>query len=176
MTQLSTHNSQLSTLINKTLSALANDIESRAVKIVDRDHLVAWGKLRRGIKTKVHPDKYSLDVYVDSSIAPYAQYVHEGRKPGKMPPIGPIEEWARKKRLLSTNTYPGKNSLYSLNLSKTKLSARINPDAKLSTKQQQLADRYHALAWAIARKMKYHELKPHRFLIEAILASLKKLS
>lgn len=163
MPPLSTQNSQLSNLINKALSALAGDIEARAVAIVDREHLVAWGKLRKGIKTKVHPDKYSLDVFVDSSIAPYAQYVHEGRKPGKMPPIGPIEEWARKKRLLSSESRG------------IKLSARINPDAKLSAKQQQLADRYHSLAWAIARKMKYHELKPRRFLIEAILSSLKSL-
>lgn len=153
----------LPSLINKTLSALASDIETRAVAIVDRDHLVAWGKLRRSIKTKVHPESHSLDVYVDSSIAPYAQYVHEGRKPGKMPPVSMIEEWARKKRLLSSEAHG------------TKLSARINPSAKLSPKQQQLAARYHSLAWAISRKMKYHELKPRRFLIEAIIASLKKL-
>ena len=29
----------------------------------------------------------------------YARYVHEGRKPGKMPPIGPIALWARRKGL-----------------------------------------------------------------------------
>ncbi|GAB1365993.1 hypothetical protein MASR1M36_08640 [Candidatus Cloacimonadaceae bacterium] len=153
----------LKSLVNQTLSTLAGDIEARAVRIVDRDHLVAWGKLRRGIKTKVHPDKLQIDVFVESSIAPYAQYVHEGRKPGKMPPVSMIEEWARKKRLLSSESRG------------VKLSARINSNAKLSAKQQQLADRYHSLAWAIARKMKHHELKPRRFLIEAILESLKNL-
>ncbi len=35
---------------------------------------------------------------------------------------------------------------------------------------------FHSLAWAIARKMKYNELKPRRFLIEAILKSLKETS
>jgi len=164
MAQLSTPNSQLSTLVNKTLTALADRIEERAVVFVDRNHIVAWGKLRRGIKTKVYHDKYQIDVYVDSQIAPYAQYVHEGRKPGKMPPVSMIEEWARKKRLLSSQA-PG-----------VKLSARINTSAKLSSKQQQLADRYHSLAWAIARKMKFKELKPRRFLLEAILKSLKDLS
>lgn len=153
----------LKSLVSQTLFALASDIESRAVKIVDREHLVAWGKLRRAIKTKVHTDKLSLDVFVDSSIAPYAQYVHEGRKPGKMPPVSMIEEWARKKRLLSSEAHG------------VKLSARINSSAKLSEKQQQLADRYHSLAWAIARNMKTRELKPRRFLIEAILESLKYL-
>jgi len=155
--------SNLKSLVNQTLYALADDIEMRAVKIVDRDRVVAWGKLRRSIKTKVNPDKLQIDVFVDSSIAPYAQYVHEGRKPGKMPPVSIIEEWARKKRLLSSEAHG------------VKLSARLNPNAKLSPKQQNLADRYHSLAWAIARKMKSHELNPRRFLIEAILASLKNL-
>lgn len=27
----------------------------------------------------------------------YAQYVHEGRKPGKMPPIAPIALWVKRK-------------------------------------------------------------------------------
>lgn len=28
--------------------------------------------------------------------APYAVYVHEGRRPGRMPPIAKMEEWARR--------------------------------------------------------------------------------
>jgi hypothetical protein len=145
-------------------SDLANRIECNAVAIVDKDKIVAWGKLRRAIKTKVDPHKLSIDVFVDDKIAPYAQYVQEGRKAGKMPPIAPIEEWARKKRLLS-HTAPG-----------VKLSVHLKSKAKLSQKQQELAERYHSLAWAIARKMKSHELKPRRFLIEAIVKSLKETS
>lgn len=162
--------------VDLALASLANRIEDYAVRIVDRDRIVAWGRLRRGIRTKYHPDKKQIDVFVEESIAPYAQYVHEGRKAGKMPPIGPIEEWARKKRLLSSNNYKGKRSLFSADLAKTKLSARINPSAKLSSKQQQLSDRYHSLAWAIARKMKHREVKPRRFLIEAIIRALKDLN
>lgn len=150
-------------LVLNTLNALASDIEANAVAIIDRDQIVAWGRLRRSIKTKVNPQTLSIDIFADASIAPYAQYVHEGRKPGKMPPLGPIEEWARKKRLLSSSSHG------------VKLPVRVNSSAKLSLKQQSLADRYHSLAWAIARKMKYRELKPRRFLIEAILKSLKKL-
>lgn len=77
-----------------------------------------------------------------------------------MPPIAPIEEWARKKRLLS-NATPN-----------VKLSVHLNSRTKLSQKQQNLTDRYHSLA----RNMKYNELKPRRFLIEAILSSLKDYS
>jgi hypothetical protein len=150
--------------VTSILNDLANRIEVNAIAIIDRDKIVAWGKLRRAIKTKVDPQKLTIDVFADEKIAPHAQYVHEGRKAGKMPPIAPIEEWARKKRLLS-HTAPG-----------VKLSVHLNSRAKLSQKQQELADRYHSLAWAIARKMKYNELKPRRFLIEAILKSLKETS
>ena len=139
---------------------LANAIEVNAVKVIDKEKIVAWGRLRRAVKTKYYADRLSIDVFVDDSIAPYAQYVHEGRKPGKLPPVSMIEEWARKKRLLSSSAKG------------VKLSARINPLAKLSPKQKQLADRYHALAWGIAMNMKKKELTPRRFLITAIIQSL----
>jgi hypothetical protein len=145
-------------ILDKQLIDLANKIENIAVKIVDRDNIIAWGRLRRAIKTNYIPAKYEIDVFVDESIAPYAQYVHEGRKPA-MPPVGPIEEWARQKRLLSSST---------------KIPVRPSSKTKLSSKQQELANQYHNLAWSIAMKMKTHELKPRRFLLEAILTALKE--
>ncbi len=147
--------------IDNVFEELANRIEEKAVAIVDREGLVAWGKLRRAVTTKYHANTKTIDVFVESQIAPYALYVHEGREPGKMPPVSIIEEWARKKRLLSSVSRG------------VKLSARINPSAKLSAKQQQLADRYHSLAWAIATKIKTKGIKPRRFLIQAILETLK---
>ncbi len=146
------------------LNKLANQIEVNAVKIIDRDKIVAWGKLRRSIKTKVNHDDLSIDVFADQHIAPYAQYVHEGRKAGKMPPIKPIEEWARKRQLLAKSA-PG-----------VKIPVRLNTKAKLDDKQKQLAKNYHSLAWAIAMKMKHKELKPRRFLIEAITTTLKEFT
>lgn len=167
--------------ITAILNDLANRIEVNSIAIIDRDKIVAWGKLRRAIKTKVDPQKLTIDVFADEKVAPHAQYVHEGRKAGKMPPIAPIEEWARKKRLLSKAVHDQQKihrqkDLYAEHLGKTRISVRLNSRAKLSQKQQELADRYHSLAWAIARKMKNHELKPRRFLIEAILKSLKDFS
>ena len=150
------------TRITGLLNDLANSIEIAAVKIIDRDKIVAWGKLRRSVKTKVDAKNLTIDVFADSAIAPHAQYVHEGRKAGKMPPVSLIEEWARKKQLLS-NSAP-----------RVKLPVRLNTKTKLDAKQQLLADRYHSLAWAIAMNMKKRELKPRRFLIEAIITSLKE--
>ncbi len=152
----------LTSKVDAVLSHIANKIEEYAVQIVDRDRIVAWGRLRRGIRTKYSASKKQIDVFVEDSIAPYAQYVHEGRKPGKMPPVAPIEEWARKKRLLSSSRG-------------VKLPVRLSSTQKLNPKQEKLAAQYHSLAWAIARKMKYRELKPRRFLIEAIVRSLKEL-
>ncbi len=147
--------------IDNVFEELANRIEEKAVAIVDREGLVAWGKLRRAVTTMYHANTKTIDVFVESQVAPYALYVHEGREPGKMPPASIIEEWARKKRLLSSVSQG------------IKLSARINPSAKLNAKQQQLADRYHSLAWAIATKIKTKGIKPRRFLIQAILETLK---
>lgn len=161
--------------LDSLLSTLADTIEVKAVKIIDAEKLVAWGKLRRAVTTKYYADKAQIDVFVNDKVAPYALYVHEGREPGKMPPVSILEEWARKKRLLSNSNYTGKNSLYSANLAKTKLPVRLNTSAKLNPKQQQLADRYHSLAWAVAIKIKKHGIKPRRFLLQAILESLKEL-
>ncbi|MDD3536178.1 MAG: hypothetical protein PHC50_08550 [Candidatus Cloacimonetes bacterium] len=148
--------------VSAILNSLANSIEENAIKIIDKGKIVAWGKLRRSIKTKVYKDDLSIDVFADGDIAPYAQYVHEGRKAGKMPPVSMIEEWARKKQLLSNSS------------SGIKLPVRLNSKTKLNSKQQLLAERYHSLAWAISMKMKKREIKPRRFLIEAITTSLKE--
>lgn len=169
------------TQINNILNKLANQIEINAVKIIDRDKVVAWGKLRRSIKTKVDYDDLSIDVFADQNIAPYAQYVHEGRKAGKMPPIKPIEEWARKRQILSSavhNRQTGKRDkdLYEKRLGRTKLPVRLNTKTILDDKQKQLAKNYHSLAWAIVMKMKQKELKPRRFLIEAITTTLKEFT
>ncbi|MDD3633293.1 MAG: hypothetical protein PHW38_05840 [Candidatus Cloacimonetes bacterium] len=145
-------------IVDTQLINLANKIESIAVKIIDRDNIIAWGRLRRAVKTNYIPSNFEIDVFIDESIAPYGQYVHEGRKPA-MPPVGPIEEWARKKRLLSSST---------------KLPIRTSSQTKLSSKQQILANQYHNLAWSIAMKMKTHELKPRRFLLDAIITALKE--
>lgn len=152
-------NNNLKAQLDAILSGLADDIEGRAVKIVTNEQIVAWGRLRRSIKTKYNPQNLTIDVYADSDIAPYAQYVHEGRKAGRMPPVSAIEEWARKKRLLS-------------NRSSVKLPVRLAGKAKLSSAQQDLANQYHSLAWGIAVKMKQKEIKPRRFLLEAIQESL----
>ncbi len=145
--------------IDEILERLADRIEGHAVAIVDRDEIVAWGRLRRGIKTKYDAENLAIDVYVEDEIAPYAQYVHEGRKAGKMPPVGPIEEWVRKKNIIQ---------------SEAKLPVRLT--SRITSAQQKAADEAHQAAWRIAMSMKKRELKPRRFLIEAVLKAVRELS
>ncbi len=145
--------------IDEILGRLADRIEDHAVAIVDRDEIVAWGRLRRGIKTKYDAENLTIDVYVEDEIAPYAQYVHEGRKAGKMPPVGPIEEWVRKKNIIQ---------------SEAKLPVRLT--SRITSAQQKAADEAHQAAWRIAMSMKKRELKPRRFLIEAVLKAVRELS
>lgn len=63
---------------------------------------VNTGQLRQSITGEVTGTPVSLKGVVTSPLQPhYAPDVEYGRKPGKMPPVGPIELWARRKLGLS---------------------------------------------------------------------------
>lgn len=53
---------------------------------------VDTGELRNSVNTTAHPQ--GAIVSVDAPHAPFMEY---GRRPGKMPPVGPIEDWLRRK-------------------------------------------------------------------------------
>jgi len=55
---------------------------------------VATGNYRAAWKIIYNPDGPQL-----VNTAPYARYVEMGRRPGKRPPLTPIEQWVRVKRL-----------------------------------------------------------------------------
>lgn len=76
-----------------TRGALLVQREAKPLTPVDR------GTLRRSITTEVDSrspiPQYAL---IGTNVA-YALYVHEGRKPGKYPPAGPIAAWIKRKQL-----------------------------------------------------------------------------
>ena len=146
------------------LNDLANRIEAKAVKIIREEQLVAWKTLFHSTKTKV--DEANLVVRVYS--APHAEYIQEGRKPDKMPPVRPIEEWLRQKKI------PPRDEGLAERVKNVKLSAKINDRAKLSKRQQELADHYHVTAWKIAQKMKRDGMKPRRFLLRAVIEACRE--
>lgn len=55
------------------------------------------GQLRAGITHQVDPDPIPVWVIAGTRNIPYAKDVHDGRKPGKWPPIKAIAAWAKRK-------------------------------------------------------------------------------
>lgn len=59
---------------------------------------IATGKLVNSIKYKVKREGDTYTVWITGK--DYLQYVESGRRPGaKMPPVEPIEQWIKKKRI-----------------------------------------------------------------------------
>ena len=86
-------------LTEELLGHLVDRIEYYAVEAVEDYHAIATGKLRNAIHVRLvgSGDGRQIQCYAEGSNAPYAQYVHEGRDPGKMPPVSPLILWAKKK-------------------------------------------------------------------------------
>lgn len=141
------------------LRELADRIEKYAIEEIDNEKLIAFGRLRQAIHTKVKG--LSLDVYVDDR-APYAQYLHEGIEP-HMPPIGPLMEWAKKKLGL-------KGRLDMVRLKWRKRGGYSVNRADLDTQEQA-----RSMAWAVAMKIKKEGRKPTPFLRNAIEKALSEL-
>lgn len=153
------------------LNDLANRIEVRTIKIIKADKSVAWGKLWRSIKTKVDPEKLTIDAFADESIAPYAQYVHEGREPGKRPPYAPIRAWVEKKRL------PIKEESVKKKKQQAEAKSLSSQKAKRATltQKQRLQRHYDTTAWKIVRKIEKRGVWPRRFLIRGIIEAMQEL-
>jgi len=70
-------------------------IKQRARRKAGSPPIVNTGNLARSINTKI--SGLRGEVGADSSAQKYAGVVEYGRSPGKMPPVEPIERWARSK-------------------------------------------------------------------------------
>jgi hypothetical protein len=68
--------------------------------LVEKDKR-ATGNLIQSLDFKVIKDVDGLMLQILT--APYFQYVDEGRRPGKFPPIKPIKSWVKAKRIIVKN-------------------------------------------------------------------------
>lgn len=75
-----------------TRSAILVESEAKKLAPVDR------GRLRAGITHAVDSSQFPTWAEVGTN-ASYAKAVHEGRRPGIMPPVKAIEGWAKRKGL-----------------------------------------------------------------------------
>ena len=66
-------------------------VEAKAVEKAPNDR----GGLRRSITHAVDPAAFPKSVRVGTNLE-YARAIELGRPPGKMPPVGPLENWARR--------------------------------------------------------------------------------
>lgn len=71
----------------------AKIVKQKARRTAGSPPIVNTGELARGVDYKM-TSKLSARVGAD---ARYSEWVEKGRKPGKMPPVAPIERWAKTK-------------------------------------------------------------------------------
>lgn len=159
--------------IKTALGKLADRIERYAVEAVEDYHAIATGKLRNAIHVRLDGDEkegYRLICYAEGSTAPYAQYVHEGRKPGKMPPISPLMEWARKKMGDGgVRLFPqiGSGMVSRTRIHYTKRG--ISPNKQ----DMQAFNAARQIAWAVAKGIEQHGIPAKPFFVEAVEKALR---
>lgn len=161
--------------LRKILSDLADDIEAYAVESVDDYHAVATPRLRGAIHVRLEGNLdsgYQIICYAEGQRVAYAQYVHEGREPGKMPPINPLMEWAKKKagrdgKVLFGSIGKGMVNRTRLIYNKDKSRIRGNKADKTAF------DAARQIAWAVAKSIERDGIPAKPFFRDAVMRALK---
>ncbi len=86
------------------LDKIGKEIVSEMKNRLRSDGSVASGHLEKSIKYSVTDTKDSVEL--DFTMAEYGEYVDQGRRPGKQPPISKIKQWCRIKGIPETAAYP----------------------------------------------------------------------
>ncbi len=157
------------------LGALADKIEYYAVKEVEEYHAVVTGKLRNAIHIRLEGDAekgYQLICYAEGEMAPYAEYVHEGRKAGIMPPVSPLLEWVRKKK--GESGQPLFPQIGSGMVSRTRLTyGKKGISAK---KEDIIAFRAaNRIAWGVAKEIEKRGIPAKPYFLNAVKRALKEI-
>lgn len=126
----------------------------KAVKeqIVDYDAIATRGLYDSITLNPVTQDGDRIELTIN--LAKYEKFVEAGRKKGKMPPVGAIEDWIIAKHILPSSTRSGVPSYASLTPTLNDL------DVNKQT--------YSSLAWAIATHIKNDGISPKPILKNSI--------
>ena len=157
------------------LAALADKIEYYAVKEVEEYHAVVTGHLRNAIHIRLEGNMekgYQLICYAEGEMAPYAEYVHNGREPGIMPPVSPLLEWARKKTgKTGQPLFPqiGRGLVSRTRLTYGKKGITAN---KQDIQAFQTANR---IAWGIAKEIEKRGIPAKPYFLNAVKRALKEM-
>lgn len=155
------------------LSNLADKIEYYAVKEVEAYHAVVTGHLRNAIHIRLEGDAvngYQLICYAEGETAPYAEYVHEGRQAGIMPPVSPLLEWARKKTGATGQAlFP---QIGSGLVSRTRL--KYGKKGIITNKEDISAFREaNRIAWGVAKEIEKRGIPAKPYFVNAVKRALK---
>lgn len=84
--------------VERFANRVGNILMRETVDVIDKQDVRATAQLRKSITYNVRVFGTFVVVKVFSPLN-YAIYAHEGRRPGRFPPLEPIQRWVRMKRL-----------------------------------------------------------------------------
>lgn len=84
--------------LRKQLEIIGVEAIGFITKILAENDKQVTGNLIRSLDFKIIKDVDGL--FLSILAAPYFQYVDKGRKPGKMPPTGPIKKWVDRRGIV----------------------------------------------------------------------------
>lgn len=143
-------------LIEKFAHRVGNMLVRETVKVIDENDVRASADLRKSITYEVKLFGTFVVITVFSPMN-YSYYAHEGRKPGRMPPIEPIQRWVKQKGIAG-RYYVSKSG------------ERRRRGGKV---RQYNEDR--SAAWAIARSIAKKGTKGVKFFDMALKQALPKI-
>ncbi len=127
--------------IDKYLHKMGNRLRAYVIKDIKKEDKIAWRNLVDSITYNVLFPGNKIAILEVGTNVPHAKYVHEGRQPGKMPPVDAIKSWLRtKSRRYQKSGFMGIQGF----------------------KNNQKA--IDSMSWAIARKIKEKGVKAYPFL------------
>jgi hypothetical protein len=97
-------NPNISPNLVKAKALWANQVCNLAKNNLVRAHKVATGSLGNSISYAINLQTGAIEFSYDE----YGEFVEKGRRPGKMPPIGPIQKWAKVKGLKGRDKKTGR--------------------------------------------------------------------
>lgn len=136
---------QIEIEIEQACHRIGNKLKTDAIKYIRDNDKIAWRTLVNSISYNIIQNDKAHYLIEFGSNAPHAKYVHEGREPGKMPPVNAIKEWLKTK---------GNRYFKSGFMGRTRANST---EASLNS-----------LSWVIALKIKEKGIKAHPFLKVAL--------
>lgn len=152
---------------NRALQSAGLEIIAEAKQNLRENSSIVTGQLRASGRVQKSSDGEGLDVgfFSEDSQNGYALFVEEGRKPGKMPPVDLLVQWAHKKLRLPVKKkgMSGKSRSRGLKMQKPRSKAR-----SLSPRERKPVTDANTMGWLIARKIARSGTIPHPFFGPAV--------